>query len=382
MIRRTTALLVLVLGATWAAGAAAQDEEDRAAAREQFSTGVSRYEAGDYQGALEAFQEAYRLAPHPTVRVNMANCYEQLDRPLEALHHFERFLAEAESPSPQQRREVRSAIRRLEGRIGEVRLTVAPDGASVTIDNAETRRAPILEPVRLTAGTHHITVAMDGYETEHREVEVEGGAEQRLSIRLGRGEAEDAPAVAAADEGGLDEPAPAEEPASTDPAADEEDAAVAAADEASGQERPDPAVLPEEEGGGWALRITTPVIIGGAATAAFLATTVATGVAALVYDSDFEDAVARSNDNGLSAAQRNQARLDGQSAADTANALSIVSDVFLVGTIAGAGLTAFFVIVEGMDANRDTMARGEGLELRAAPSVGREGGGFVLRGRF
>ena len=169
MIRRLLGLSAFAFALTLAAGAVAQSDEDRARAREQFGLGVERYEGGNYQGALEAFQEAYRLAPHPTVRVNMANCYEHLDRPLEAMHHFERFLAEADGASRQQRREVQAAIRRLEGQLGQLRLAIAPDGARVVIDNAETRVAPILEPVRLVAGTHHLTVRLDGYRTEHGE---------------------------------------------------------------------------------------------------------------------------------------------------------------------------------------------------------------------
>jgi len=74
--------------------AQAQDAPTRAAARAAFQGGVAAYDAGHYQAALEHFQEAYRLLPNPTVRVNMASCYEQLDLPLQAIDHFERFLVE------------------------------------------------------------------------------------------------------------------------------------------------------------------------------------------------------------------------------------------------------------------------------------------------
>ena len=67
------------------------------------------------------------------VRVNIANSYERLSRPLEALVHFERFLVEATSASPQQRREVETAIRRLRQLVGAIEVHVVPDGAGAGV---------------------------------------------------------------------------------------------------------------------------------------------------------------------------------------------------------------------------------------------------------
>lgn len=374
MIRRLLGLSAFAFALTLAAGAVAQSDEDRARAREQFGLGVERYEGGNYQGALEAFQEAYRLAPHPTVRVNMANCYEHLDRPLEAMHHFERFLAEADGASRQQRREVQAAIRRLEGQLGQLRLAIAPDGARVVIDNAETRVAPILEPVRLVAGTHHLTVRLDGYRTEHREIEVAGGSDERISIRLERGEDEPA-AVAEAPAGAGDAEGATAETGDPAAATDAELEATAEVDDPVLDE------APASDGGGFELRLTTPVIVAGSVTAAFTVGAIVTGVLALTANSSFEDAVTRSNDPSLSQAERNMARQEGLDAAGLANTASVLTDVFIIGAVAGAAATAFFVIIEGLDGGQeDTLA--EGIELRVAPSVGRTGGGATLLGRF
>ena len=66
-----TGALALALITTFSV---ARAQDDREQARIQFERGVGLYESHDYEGALASFQEAYRLAPHPTVRVNMANC--------------------------------------------------------------------------------------------------------------------------------------------------------------------------------------------------------------------------------------------------------------------------------------------------------------------
>ena len=156
-----TIRFVSTLVAVWlaSAGALAQDDDAREIeqARAEFNRGVERYQAQDWRGALEAFQEAYRLRPHPSVRVNMANCYEQLDRPMEAIFHFERFIAESGNDiTPEQRRDVQAALGRLRRTVGELSLRISPDGAQVRIDGAETRRAPITEVVRLAAGPHTV----------------------------------------------------------------------------------------------------------------------------------------------------------------------------------------------------------------------------------
>lgn len=330
--------IVLITWASLAPTAFAQDappdDAARAQAREQFALGVERYEANDHRGALEAFQEAYRLAPHPNVRVNMANCYEQLNRPLEAFHHFERFLVEAETPSRQQRREVEAALTRLRQQVGEVRFAIAPDGAQVTIDAAETRLSPILDPVRLTAGTHHVEVRMDGYRTARREIQVVGGQAERVSFALEPGEDEPVAALA-----------PSEEPVDEGPA----EAEVS--------------ISEEPAGGGFEFRLTAPSIIAGSAAIAFTATAIITGALALDANGAFEDAVARSNAPGASQQAREQARSDGLAASDRANTLSIVTDVFIIGAIAAAGITTFFIIVDGMDTEDEA-------QIALTPSAG------------
>jgi len=375
MFRFTIAAGALALGLLTTLSAA-HAQQDRENARIQFERGVGLYEAHDYQGALTAFQEAYRLAPHPTVRVNMANCYEHLDRPIEAIHHFERFLAESPNAPPQQRREVEGALERLRQQVGEVRLHVAPDGATITIDDAETRRAPVLEPVLLTAGTHSVVVTMDGYRTQRESVEVTGGSSQTVEVRLERGA--DEPAVAST--GPADEPVEATDPATTDePLAEPtQDEPVA---EATG-EGDEPIEIDEGDGGGWQFRLTVPTVIFASVAVALGAGAIVTGSLASSANSDFEDAVIRVN-GASTDAERQAAREDGRSAADSANTLSIVTDVLLIGTIASAGAALFFFIVDGLNEDADSLVdNGEGVRIVATPVVSPNGGGAAVTGWF
>jgi hypothetical protein len=287
--------------------------------------------------------------------VNMANCYEHLDRPLEALHHFERFLADAENATRQQRREVQTAIARLRAQLGELRLSVAPDGATVTIDSAETRRAPILEPILLTAGTHALEVRMDGFRTHRRDFEVIGGQVQRLTIGLERGE--DPPPVVAVPP----------EPEPVVPVAVE------------------PVIAPEpvdEDTSSFTFRLTPPVIIGLVSTGALTAAAVVSGSIALAANGDFENAVTRSNDASLSPAERNQARADGISAANTANTASVLTDIFMIGAIAAAGVSVFFIVLDGLSGEETDETADNGPRVMAAPFATDRSGGFSLLGSF
>ncbi len=349
-LRLLSFVLITVIGAT----AAAQDDAARERARSEFGRGVERYEAGDFSGALEAFQEAYRLAPHPSVRVNMANCYEELGRPLEAIFHFERFLQESEGVSAAQRREIEGTLERLRGRVGEVTLRVQPDGALVTIDGAETRRAPVMEPIRMTAGNHTIEVTLEGYAPVRRELVVEAGQPANVEVTLEPGSAATEPAE------GVTAPTPAEggdEPGET------AETGEAGAETSAG-------ATAEAPSGGF--RLSMPVLIAGGASAALLVGGVATGIAALSADADFEDSVVAC-DRG----RGDPAACDeGRDAADRASTLALVTDILIAGAVVGAGVTAYlFLTQEGSGTERASRPR-------VTPVATPHGGGLVLTGDF
>ena len=58
----------------------------------QFEQGRAHYAAGDYEAALESFEQSYQLEPVPTMMVNIAQCLRALGRTDEAAGAFRRFL--------------------------------------------------------------------------------------------------------------------------------------------------------------------------------------------------------------------------------------------------------------------------------------------------
>lgn len=361
---------LLLAVATLAAATTAAAQDDRERARENFNRGVEHFQAERYDQALEAFQEAYRLAPHPTVRVNMANCYEHLQRPLEAIFHFERFLEESGSgANPRQRREVEDALRGLRRQVGDVTLRVAPDGALVRIDDAETRRSPIMGPVRLVAGPHTIEVSLDGYRSERREVRVRGGGEHTVEVSLRRAEADPEP-VTSPDPDPVPDPVAGPDP---DPVADP------APDPADPAPDPYAAPPPAADDGGGGFHVSTPALIVGGATVALAVGGLASGIVALGANGDFDDAVDRSNDGSLTAAERAEAREDGLDAKDKADRAALVTDILLVTALVGAGVTTYLLLTGSDD---DDATAGASDRWLATPAVGRRAGGVVLQRSF
>lgn len=331
--------------------AAAQDAREQA--RAAFNRGVERYEASDFEEALAAFQEAFRLAPHPSVRVNMANCYERLGRPSEAIFHYERFLAEGENVPPAQRREVEQTLATLRLQVGTVRLTVRPDGATVRIDGGEARRGPF-DPITLTPGRHSIEVSLDGFRTSTREISVSGGRATEVSIELERIAEPLAPVTES-------EPEPDPQPAETEPSETAE--GLGNADEDYDSD--------DADRGGGGFRLEAPTIVSGVATGVVLVTAAVLGILALGAQSDFDDAHARVQDGSLSRSEREAAYRDSVDASDRADAFSLTADILGIAGIVGVGVTAVLFFTQ--DGESESAAR-----VGVAPIAG--GGAVLVRG--
>lgn len=328
-----TALLTVLLASISTSMAAGQDDA-RARAGAAFEQGVGAFDEGRYQEALEAFQEAYRLAPHPSVRVNMANCYEKLERPVEAIDHFERYLLEAGDLPPARRREIEETLARLRGQVGELFFRVEPAGATVTIDGRTSLEAPILDAVRLPQGPHQVSVQANG-RIEQREVTVRGGERDELQVSV-------------------------TDASPRDPAFPIEASPLVEA-------------LPDEPP---PRRRNVGAIVVGSTTGAIGAGALATGLLALGAQKDFDDAVERSNDPNLAASEREAARQDGLNAKDRADRFALISDILMGAAIVGAGVTLTLLILGPPEPDDDE------APVTASAVVLPQGGAVVLDGRF
>ncbi len=352
----------------------AQDDATKAQAREQFNQGIAQYEASQYDAALESFQEAYRLSPHPMVRVNMANCYDRLGKPVEALFHFERFMSETEGDRSRaaQRSEVQSAIRRLKGSLGELQVRVIPDGSMVRVDETDERRSPILEPIILAAGDHVVVVTRPGFARTERRVQVRGGATETLNITLEREAVAAAPLPAPTprpviaplpEEEDVAEPAPSEE-MPVAPAPEEAAEAQAASWDASTEE------AAPGDGARSSSIWTPPVIIASVVSGTFLIGSALMGLRAMKADADFEGFKEQSRNPALSDRDQEAARRSAVTAAESANDRALAADLLFAGALISGAAALFFVLTQD-DAEADP-----DLALQLGPT------GAALSGRF
>ncbi|HTV23196.1 MAG TPA: tetratricopeptide repeat protein [Polyangiaceae bacterium] len=167
-----------------AAPAAAQTD-DNTAARLDFERGYARVEAGDYEGAIEYFERAYRARPHFSVLYNLGQAYAASGRVVAAVDTLERYLRDGRDAIPPERRErVAEAIEFHSRRIGRLELDVQPPSAVVFVDGQRIGGAPLPSPIRLAAGAHVVSVELERHAPLLRQVQVQGGVEQRLELAL------------------------------------------------------------------------------------------------------------------------------------------------------------------------------------------------------
>lgn len=340
-------LLLWVLGTEAAAQEPRPPEPSTAEAvqaRTLFQEGVAHYEARRYAGALTSFQEAYRRKPHPLVLVNIANCYDKLQRPVEAIENFEAFLASAEG-SDKQREEVRAAVAELQRQIGTIMFRVTPPSARISIDDVE-RPAGASDTQRLQVGRHHVSISASGYETVLRLIDVHPHESTDVSVDL-----KPLPNL---------EPAQAPPPSASSPTETPENLSPAPA----AALRQDARAATPRSGSSAALWLA------GGTTFALGMSAVVTGQLALAANRDFHQNLNSVRNPMLTELQRAGAWARGVDAANRADAFAAVTDVLLVMTLAGAGLTTYFYL-----AGRDETATG-GVRVDA------QAGRLRLQGKF
>lgn len=161
--------------------------------------GQEEYDAGNFQQALDIFNELYELFPHPDVNYRVALCYERLGEDEMAVQHYRQFLEQV--PDADERGRVEGTIATLERRIGDtsstVRVETFPIGAQIFVDNPDT--APVGETpqdIQLAPGeSYDLFIKKDGYEPMERSVTVREGESKVLQLTMtdDRGDLAEAP---------------------------------------------------------------------------------------------------------------------------------------------------------------------------------------------
>jgi len=175
-------LLTVTAPPAWA------EQDARAVANQHFRRGVGLFQAGEHEAALVEFDAAYRARQHYAILLNMAYCYSEMGRLVDAIDHFERYLTDGDDEIPRARRAtVEQEMQRLRSQLVPLTIAVNVPGASLRVDSRNVGTSPLAEPVLVRAGAvHTIEARLEGYRTASREVAAAQGAPQRVELQLER----------------------------------------------------------------------------------------------------------------------------------------------------------------------------------------------------
>jgi hypothetical protein len=188
-VRISLAFAALVV----AAGTARAGEDPRKAAGEHYQRGLEIVSehcrlpqgCGDYQAALDEFEQAYALSPNFEVLYNIGQANLALGRPRKAIDALERYLADgSEKVPPVRRAEVERQIAQLESSFGQLGVTTEPSGARVTVDGADIGTTPLSAVVKVVAGTHVVSASRPGAATVTRVVTLTEGQQETVNLAL------------------------------------------------------------------------------------------------------------------------------------------------------------------------------------------------------
>ena len=280
-------------------------------AKKRFQRGKELYEENDYQAALAEFRRAYELAPTFRLLYDIAQVSYQLQDYPGALRHFTKFLQEGQGNIPaQQREDVQREIDRLKTRVASLRITTNIPAAEITIDDVPMGKAPLRDPVVVSAGRRKITAVLRGHAPATKIVEVAGMDSLEVTIELGEPRADGAP---------------------------EPDTGAGPGTPGSGDTTPE-----RPDDGGSAVPVVMWITTGGLA--------VATGIVGGLALSASSDLTAKLETFGTSRAEVDDAR------AKTKN-LAITTDVLLGVTAVAAGVSLFVTLSGGGGDKKATTSR-------------------------
>ncbi len=166
-------------------GATPCKADDSVRAKKRFQEGVALFASEDYSGALEAFEESYRLSPKVLVQFNKAMCYKALYRYADAIKTFEQFLDGVEERAHRKKVSwAKDALNELEELVGKLTILEAPDNARLSINDKVVGMTPFRSPLNLDPGRYHIDVSKPGFESLSTNITVVSGAQVRLRAVL------------------------------------------------------------------------------------------------------------------------------------------------------------------------------------------------------
>jgi hypothetical protein len=173
------AALTLVLAAVTSAAPARADDKATRDAQARFEEGLERVKAGDFEAARVSFTQAYAVLKKPDILWNLALAEEKSGHLVDALGHFKKVRTAAKND--RDRAGAERHIADLMPQTAHIDVA-APSGAPLTLDGIGVGMAPLVEPLDVAPGHHHVEVGLAQGTTKSADCEAVVGQVVRVSF--------------------------------------------------------------------------------------------------------------------------------------------------------------------------------------------------------
>ncbi len=160
------------------------DAAAKADAEAHFKKGLVLLGEEAWAAALAEFLRSREIFPTRTATNNAAVCLRKLKRFDESLDMYVTLLREFPNMPEDRKSAAQKEVSELQQLVGTVDIVGAEPGASIVVDGKPRQDFPLLEPLRVSAGTHTIRLFKEGFQPFEQSVDVAGGQTVRIQAKM------------------------------------------------------------------------------------------------------------------------------------------------------------------------------------------------------
>lgn len=160
------------------------DPAKRAEAEERFKRGLQLLSEEAWTAALAEFARSRELFPTRNATNNAAVCLRKLKRFDEALDMFESMLRDYPTMPADKKEAAFKEVAELRQLVGTLDIVGAEPGAAIVVDGKNRAEYPIIDPLRVSAGTHTVRLLKRGFTAFESTVEVAGGQTVTIQAKM------------------------------------------------------------------------------------------------------------------------------------------------------------------------------------------------------
>jgi hypothetical protein len=160
------------------------DDKDEIQARALFVEANQRLDRGDYAGAAELYEEAYRRFPdNPKILLNLGTAQARWGHDAAAANTYQLYLDHPKA-DPAKLAAVRKSLADLDRKVAILEIEIEEPDARVRLDSQEIGAAPQKFSRRVEIGPHLIAAEKEGFTPGQATVTVAAGEVRSIQLRL------------------------------------------------------------------------------------------------------------------------------------------------------------------------------------------------------